>query len=44
LLADETHLRSLGRAGRERAAELFAIEKNVDRLRELFSKLVESGN
>ncbi len=44
LLAEETRLRSLGRAGRERAAELFAIEKNVGRLRELFSKLVGSGN
>lgn len=42
VLADETRLRSLGRAGRERAAGLFAIEKNVGRLRELFSQLMGS--
>jgi glycosyltransferase involved in cell wall biosynthesis len=40
LLADEIRLRSLGQAGRERAADLFAIEKNVAKLRELFSELV----
>lgn len=39
LLADEARLRSLGQAGRDRAAELFTIEKNVGRLRELFSQL-----
>jgi glycosyltransferase involved in cell wall biosynthesis len=39
LLSDQARVRSLGMAGRERAGELFAIEKNVARLRELFSQL-----
>jgi len=40
LLADKTLLYSLGTAGRERSANLFAIDKNVARLRQLFSELV----
>jgi colanic acid/amylovoran biosynthesis glycosyltransferase len=36
LLANETGARSLGEAGRRRAAELFAIEKSARALRELF--------
>jgi glycosyltransferase involved in cell wall biosynthesis len=40
LLADKTLLYSLGTAGRERGANLFAIDKNVARLRQLFSELV----
>jgi glycosyltransferase involved in cell wall biosynthesis len=39
LLADRALARSLGEAGRERAAELFAIEKNAQTLRAIFQQL-----
>ncbi|MGH8094877.1 MAG: glycosyltransferase [Chthoniobacterales bacterium] len=39
LLVDPALLNSLGKAGRERAGRLFAIEKNVQTLRALFHRL-----
>ena len=39
LLANPSRLHSLGRAGRQRAAERFAIEQSARRLRELFAQL-----
>ena len=43
LLADKALLHSLGDAGRARAADLFAIDKNVQKLRSLFSRLIASS-
>ena len=36
ILADQRLARSLGEAGRQRAAELFAIDKSAEALRALF--------
>ncbi len=43
LLANPSRLHSLGKAGRQRAAERFAVEQSARRLRELFARLTQGG-